>query len=313
MPLVTAYKHLQKKDQRNRFVTFTPLRAVGLSLELGWKLARDRGLSAVTAGDLRQVHVSGELRIKSGERWRAARTCDLELRVEDANLAEKLLVKQRGLLTDLRINVWAVDCNPGGRRSVTFDLVGDFSGPQHYGVTGKLWVELKVFSEANFEQSVETCKADLKEKLTAVRRQDATIGGVILVAAKVDRVGSGWSTPVHLVTLLVPSASGWAALVGGSKRPARGQCGNTKLPLAKLWEKMEWHQATDGRVGLLSHFLAALDLDEDKPGDRATTFNQLLRKQGHAGRVYNTKLPSKAGRKPWVASKDTFRALYHLV
>ena len=105
MAQITSYKDLQKFDTQRAFATFTPLRAVGLSLEHGWKLARDRGLASLAVQDLRWVRVTGELRLRTGRQWRSARECALQLPNADAHLALTLLKQQRALLADLGINV----------------------------------------------------------------------------------------------------------------------------------------------------------------------------------------------------------------
>mgnify|MGYP000426588489 CR=1 FL=1 len=45
-------------------------------------------------------------------------------------------------------------------------------------------------------------------------------------------------------------------------------------------------------------------------GQRAETYNALLCEAGKAGRLVETKLKTKARKKPWVAAKNTFRDLY---
>ena len=79
MVLVTRYTHLRKRDPPKPFKVFTPLRAVGLSVELVWKLARDRGLGAVTSAALGKVVVAGDLRVQG----LVAQECDLQLRAEE--------------------------------------------------------------------------------------------------------------------------------------------------------------------------------------------------------------------------------------
>jgi hypothetical protein len=50
-----------------------------------------------------------------------------------------------------------------------------------------------------------------------------------------------------------------------------------------------------------------------RSGQKAVTYNGLLRQAGKPGRLVETKLKTKAGRPPWVAGKNTFRDLYKLV
>ena len=106
MVLVTAYKHLKKRDPGFPFRTFAPLRAVGLAVELGWALAKDLGFPSVTAVDLGRVEVfgrsSGDLLVNGAP----SEKCQLQLKQADADLALSVLHRQRALLTDLGFNVW---------------------------------------------------------------------------------------------------------------------------------------------------------------------------------------------------------------
>ena len=71
MVLLTAYNRLKKQEPDGTYRGFTPLRAVGLGLELAWKLCRDRGFGSATPADIRQIRVSGPLRIQTERLWRA--------------------------------------------------------------------------------------------------------------------------------------------------------------------------------------------------------------------------------------------------
>lgn len=306
MVLVTRYTHLRKRDPPKPFKPFTPLRAVGLSVELGWKLARDRGLGAVTSAALGKVLVAGDLRVQGV----VATQCDLQLRAEDAELAKTLLRKQRALLTDLGFNVWAVDFwQPGCSKRL--DLVGDFGLKNNFGIQGRVWVELKVVWEGQFAKTVREQKTVLAEGLATESVRDPTLQGVLLLAAKVPRVSGGrWGAPSLHAMLLARGSGVWLDVAGGRKA-ARGQVTGAKPPLAKVWPEMEWHLTDNGqRVGLLKHFLGALRLPLKNAGQRAGTLNGLLRQSGKTGRLVEKKLQSKTGRKPWVASKDTFRDIY---
>jgi len=314
MPLVTAYHHLQKPGRDGRYLPFTAVRAVGLALEEGWKASRDKGgYTAVKAADLATVRVSGKLRLLTGATWRAGTTCTLQLSRQDADLALSLVRQQRTLLADLHINIWSIDQQGAGK--TTFDLQGDFSTSRDFGVKGRLWIELKVFSEATFEAEVRTCQKQLAEDLKLEKQRDSTLGGVLLLASRVGSSGRGsWSCPVLTATLLRQPSSKWQCIVGETKRKARGRCQSDKPSLGSLWEKMEWVDAQGGgKVGLLKHFLEALALAKNNPGQRAGTFNSLLRAGGCEGRLYVAQLKGRCGRKPWVAAKSTFRDLYNFL
>ena len=77
---------------------------------------------------------------------------------------------------------------------------------------------------------------------------------------------------------------------------------------------MQWHRTVDGKtVGLLKHFLENLSLAGKSPGQRAETFNAMLRDRGCSGKLYEARLKNKCGRAPWVATKDAYRAVYNFL
>ena len=93
MPLVTRYTHLEKQNfGEAAFQKFSALRAVGLAVELGWKLTRDRG--CFSASDLKEVEVGGKLRVFAEERWRRQGKCTLSVAAADTQLASKLVRDQ---------------------------------------------------------------------------------------------------------------------------------------------------------------------------------------------------------------------------
>ena len=59
--------------------------------------------------------------------------------------------------------------------------------------------------------------------------------------------------------------------------------------------------------------LLAVGLAANNPGGRSLTFNSLLGHAGASGRLYEARVVGECGRAPWVASEDTFRALYNCV
>ena len=226
---------------------------------------------------------------------------------------KKLLVEEtpdwRGeqalLCTDLQMNIWSVDVRPHNSQN-TCDLLGVFTTSRNFGVEGRVWIELKVHAANGFGAKVAKWKTKLAATLEEERSRDDTIEAVLLVAAEVKQ---GTSTLV--ASLFVAGSSEWVALAGGSKRGGRGMAVGPKPVLSKVWEKMQWCQSQDGRqVGLLKQYLQAFKLPVKNPGQRAATFNGILRDSGHVGRVYETRIKNKCGRAPWVASKATYRAIY---
>ena len=314
MVLLTSYRDLQKVGRSGTFLNFTPLRAAGLSLEQGFKAARDKGLGAVTLDDLNQVRVAGEgkLRVKTGRQWRAASSCELRLQPADAALSLSLLRQKRAVLSELGINVWCVD--RGGRNSnTTYDLLADFSTTKNFGVQGRLWVELKVLGQAGWNKELENCKQEMEAALARERQRDATLGGALLLAAKVGQQGGTYKTEV-VAKLKVSSKAGWQNVAGEMRKPKRTCSKHKHLPLASVWQKMEWVETARGqKVGLLGQFLDALGRPAKNAGQQADTFNKLLQRGCHSGRVFEAKVKGKCGRLPWVATKETLAEVYRLL
>ena len=189
---------------------------------------------------------------------------------------------------------------------------------------GRVWVEVKCFSEARYDEEVAKWKRRLAGELETEHRRDPSLQAVMLLAAKASRVSGGlWGPPTLQAMLLTRGVSTqWVNLAGGVQKKAPGQVKGARKSLAQLWSKMEWHQALDGeRVGLLNHFLGTLGLTSANTGKRAATFNGLLtdseaadRRKGLVavtrGRVARKKLKGETGSAPWVARKDTFRDIY---
>ena len=309
MAFVSAYSHLRKQDASGSFQSFKALRAVGLAVELGHKAAREKGVASLSSADVAAVRVVGALQVLEGGRWRGARSCTLRLGSAEVALAKAVVQKQRTVLADLRLNIWSLDVDMV-RASGAFDMLGDFSGNRNFGISGKVWVELKVFSAGLFEAEVEQTKACLVTTLGQQSKRVAGLGGVLLLAVKVERQGSTWSVLDYLASVRAVGDSRWQDVAGRVKKVARGQS-SCKPPLAQVWGRMEWVTAGNGeKVGLLKHFMMALGLKAEHPGQRAVTFNRLLQHAGHAGRIRERRVENRSGRKPWVATKDTYRQLY---
>ena len=234
-----CYSNLKRQDPDGKWRVFTALRAVGLAVESGHKLACTKGLGAVTTQDISSVRVSGALQQLDGERWRSRGPCDLQLATKDAELAKTLVWKQRGLLADLGVNVWAVDVRMPSKLG-SFDLLCDFSRPENFSVPGRLWVELKVMGASRDAADVDDFKKDLSRTFVKLTKLDASIGGVLLLLAKVEEMQGGtWGMPSLSAHLWQPGAQCWRCLVaGGPKRVARGQSKGPKPSLAKVWENM---------------------------------------------------------------------------
>ena len=211
------------------------------------------------------------------------------------------------------MNIWSVDQQ--GACNNTFDLVGDFSTSKAFGTMGKVWVEIKVWSASSYTSELKRCKETLEEGLAAEVQHDPHLGGVLLLACRVEEAGSGsWAVPMLSATLLKRSSSRWQCLVAEEVRKSRGKALKPKPALATVWPKLQWVDAQGGgKVGLLSEFLKECGRPHKSPGKRATTLNKLLANAGCAGKLYVTKLKARCGKAPWVGDRSTLRALYSLL
>ena len=79
---------------------------------------------------------------------------------------------------------------------------------------------------------------------------------------------------------------------------------------------MEWLPHPDGsraKVGLLNHFLAALNLPVGGVGRRAAAFNKRLGDLGHGRGFVSLQLRDRGGKAAWVATQSVYRAVYEFV
>ena len=143
MPLLTRYSHLKKKNEKGKFVPFHAVRVVGMAVEKGHKVARDRGLGSVKEADLGKVLVAGKLLACLNGTWKGIHRCDLSLQPQDAKLSLVVVHQQRTYLADLGFSAYRLDVNLQREVGATLDMVGDFV-PSRANVPGKVWVELKV-------------------------------------------------------------------------------------------------------------------------------------------------------------------------
>lgn len=310
--LLTAYNTLRKADpQTMTHRQFFPLRAVGLAVELGHKLARQGGVGALLAEQLRTVRVCGDLQIYTAGEWRSARAAMLQLRPQDAQLALTIVKKHRALISDLGLNIWWPDVQRGAK---ALDLVADFSTIKNFGVAGKLWVELKIFGKAEFEKRCEDARQTLLQEFGILQRRDGNFGGVILLAAQCESFGSVWGTPLLQAQLLSDPEGTWRDML----RPrlvARGQVATAKPTFAQIWRRMQQHTAKRGghSVKLLKHFLKELKLPATNANERVRTYNRMLRKVGLSKKLTSQHVLELSGKPPIVGGKAVFRELYKLV
>lgn len=182
--------------------------------------------------------------------------CSLRLGPAEVALALALVRQQRDLLADFRLNIWTLDIQRRVAKG-SFDMLGDFCGDQNWGVTGRVWVELKVYSATSFGDSVQKAKDELETGLREERPADPSLGAALLLAAQVELQGGTWKV-LSMLALLKPVASGWKCVAGKQKTVARGQS-KQKPPMAEVLQNMEWVRMGSGEtVRYLKDFLAAV-------------------------------------------------------
>ena len=77
---------------------------------------------------------------------------------------------------------------------------------------------------------------------------------------------------------------------------------------------MEWARTPSGEtVGVLNSFLKTVKVKSRHAGDKASTYNKLLKKAGHVEKLRRVKLEHRPGSDPWVGSKSLFTVLYKAV
>lgn len=316
--LVSRYSRLKKWDKKKdgtyAWRAFTAMRATGLAVEKAHVLRKQTSFGMVAVEDLKSVTVFGELQILEDKRWVAAGSCELQLQDREAQLAKLVFEKHTGLLDDLRLNIWKVD-EPMPAGLGRFDLLADFSTTKNYGVFNRVWVEIKVFAASGYSKKVEDAQKHLETVLPKVQEQDDKIGAVVLLAAKVEALAGGvWGAPRLQALLHKADDDDWKT-IGGGRLPGAGQCKGEKPGLAKVWPKMMWHQVPGGgrkKYGTFKHFLKEFRQGAGTPGRRAAGFNAKLQREGHAGRIFEADV-GLPGRDPWVATKETYRAVYNFL
>ena len=314
MPTRSPYSCLRKLDDEGTFKVFTPLRAVGLSVEEGHRVARRVGRGRLEADLLACVRISGgSLEVCEGGVWRKVRQYTLRLLPHDAELARQVVLEHRALFADMLLNVWAVDQRMPHRLGF-FDLLGDFSTEVNYGILGKLWVDLKVFSSLHYESKVLRSKAKAEEQFANVVAFDETIESVMLVTACVDKDGARWLPPSLDAWLFFPTRREWMRVAGGlGDVTLRGKADPAKKPpLSTVLRNVTWveHPDTNENVCYLKHFLAQLGLTTKGLNARSDSFNAFLRRKGLVDRVCQADFPDKCGGSPWVLNKRALRCLY---
>lgn len=313
MPLVSQYAHLRKPNVIGAPCEMWPLRAVGLACERGHRLSAKEGLGRLTPEALTNLPLTGDLTILEGGRWRSARSCTLKLRPADATLAWTIVHQQRVYLSDIALNCWAVDIRlrPG---MPPYDLVGDFSIDNSWGIAGRVWVELKAMAARGFDTKFVEAQKKLEKTFEEARERDSSLDAVLLLCARCEGSGREWGKPEMVGRLF--SSAGWVDPSPSRRHGPRGRCQSRKPPANKVFADMEWIPDPSGsgpRLGLVNHFFALLELPKDNVGKRAAAFNKRLRDEGVSGKLVRLMLRDRGGRAAWVAPKSVFRKIYAYV
>lgn len=293
---VSGYRNIQKGGK-----VFTPLRAVGLAVESCHKLARDVGLGNVKAADVSYVVISGEdVKVKSGSmgRWRKT-SCKVKLSLtdHDSELAVAICKRQRAYLADLRLNVWAVDPRVGGGKTSP-DLVADYSDAAWPGLVS---IELKAFGLATLNSKIKKAMEEFETNFAKLGGKYSS--GILLVITVSERRIAGAICKRYI-------DGQWMGM-GKARKKGRGRVQGRKRLLAAVWRKMEWFDDPRGgrtKLGLLGHFLEALELPGDNAAARAPHFNDILEGEGMA--LEQIKIPNREGKPPWMGTKAAFRAIH---
>jgi hypothetical protein len=293
-------------------LAFTPLRAIGLALEVAFSVGISRGFFMVVEEDLKHVEVKGDdlrTRTVGGSIWRACSGSAtlMELLPADAAYAHAVYKKLIGFLQQLGLNIFRSDLRiPGGHGS--HDLTAAFASLKQCLVNGLLSVELKMRSyHRGYKKILAKLKESCEARLELLKRLSSQRGfkGVLLVVVWSSRVSRGWS-PSFLVELL--TEIGWQTL----KAPPKPK--NTLKPLKQIFEEMQWHKAprTVARVGKVARFLKALNRSRHDVASVAKVWNKTLSGDGSPLRVKKVRL-GRAGRSPWVGTKAFFRKVYRFL
>lgn len=268
MKTVSQYSSLKKWDAKAcKYFLFHAVRAIGLAVELGHKAAYDIGRGNVSKDDLAQVTVVGDLQLFVDGEWQEAGRCRLNLRPQDIDLAYTVFLKQRRWLDDLGYNVYQVDLKK--RNLCVLDLLGDLAeaASRILLVTGKLWVELKVFNESSYASSLDKEQKKLKALLPRLRARSPEIQTVMLLSCKVEKFMGGTFGSPRLAAQILTEHGEWKDVMARHAKVERGNAPSPKMDLVGVFAQMTWHSPRDARgqivqgakVALFSHFLQAFE------------------------------------------------------
>ena len=249
------------------------------------------------------------MEILEGTTWtRRFKSCTMQVQPGDARGALAVAQKFRAFLGDCDFNIDQPDRfhSALGRG---LDMVGEFNRPR-YSVSGKVWLETKCFTEADFDDKMQKARDQVELDHAKVLGRGGGFGAAMLLVAKLARTSSvEWGTPKLFAELY---ADGRWQDIGplSGRQPMAGRLLASKKPtLAAVWRKMGQAVLADSgeEVGFLTHFLKEVDSKNlGNPGKIATTYNRILQKAGVADRIKQKKIDNHPGQWPYVASKKAF-------
>ena len=235
----------------------------------------------------------------------------MALQPAEQEIAVALMKKQREFLADCGFNFEPCVFSPVLRKGL--DLVGDFSSSRNWGITGKVWIELKAFTCATFDFSLGLEEKKVKAQFLTLQGSDPRYHSAMLLACRLKKEGSAWGMPSVKTKLLVDGE--WQDISRGAGRKHRaGKVSPVSKPnLAKVFSNMAWDTVDGGgkaKYGIASEFMTQMGLKAGNPGKRCDTWNGMLENAGKPYRFTREKFLDKPGQEPWVGNKHAFRFIW---
>ena len=295
-----------KYGQVKKGAVFTPLRAMGLALELAFQLGCSCGFMSVQAGDLQQVSVTGKelyVRSSAGQPWTRCPQVLLEVVPGHAEYVVQTYIKLLAKLHSLGLNIFRADVKIPGQHG-SHDLTAAFMLRQCLAA-GMISVELKMRS---FHRGWAKVLGKLKEaceerlKMLSGLKSQSTFQGILLVVVWCSKAGGAWTASDLAVELL--TKEGWKKM----QAPVTPVRSPVRKPLSKVFNEMTWHRLPMHRclVGKVAHFLKALGKTTHDVASSAKMWNKNLPRQV----LKIKKVKFSRGDAPWVGSKVAFRRIY---
>lgn len=277
----------------------TPVRAIGLAVELAWKLALGNGFQQVDECSLASIHISGDVKVNN----RNVEGADVDLRKADSGSALAIYQETCKLLLLLGFMATAVDVRVP-RRRWCHDLVGSFADFTGSTVKALVSVELKVCSLQNWTVRLKETKELLESRFQQMSHK---FDAVLLVMCKVGKTSTAVWQALQLEALLWDGKA-WSKLKAVSVSTAPQRTGLV-LPnaVSRLVDGLPWHGRRP-KVARIVDFLSKLRRNRDNATQRALVWNGFLKSSLH---FYKKKLPLYPGSEPWVGKREAFLQVCH--